>query len=442
MVALAVEIPTERPEPEPPPRHKPDREHGDSGSEANPDWRQKLLMAKDGYTPLPILANALIALREAPEWAGTFALNDFSVAVYSRRSNPAIKKDGDHPWTDAADARLCDWLQHEAIRVSPEVAGRAVLTVADEHRYHPVRDYLQALRWDGDGRLDNWLIEYLGVEPSNYAAAVGRRWMISAVARIMEPGCKVDTCLILEGRQGLKKSTALSVLGGQWFTDQISEIGGRESKQEIRGVWIVEIAELASMKSVADVSKVKAFMTSQRDRFRAPYARHVAEHGRQCVFAGSVNDSQYLRDDTGGRRWWPVACTHIEIDRLREDKDQLWAEAVVRYQEGCPWYLDSKALDAEAEAQQEQRREADPWQHLVEEHLRHNRHVEQWTPEEILQMAIEKRKAEWTKFDRDRVVRILRAMGYELCRPRVGERRIRCYMKPDEEQKPIQSPLM
>src|SRR5271170_1715417 len=245
------------------------------------------------------------------------------------------------------------------IYVSVEIAGLAVQTVARDRTFHPVRQELNALKWDGTRRIDGWLSLYLGAEPSQYTSAVGSRWLISAVARIYDPGAKADCALILEGDQGLMKSTALKTLAEPWFTDEIADLGSKDAAMQTRGVWVIEIAELDSM-SRADVSKIKGFISRTTDRFRPPYAKRLIESSRQCVFAGSVNHSAYLRDETGGRRFWPVACNRILIEDLERDRDQLWAEALVRFEAGETWWLDTLELIRTAEREQADRYESDP----------------------------------------------------------------------------------
>jgi len=203
-------------------------------------------------------------------------------------------------------------------------AGQAAQTVAKDRAFHPIRSYLGSIRWDGVERLDSWPSTYLGVEDTAYVRAVGARWLISAVARIYQPGVKADCRLILEGPQGTRKSTALKTLAGSHFTDELADLGSKDSALQTRGVWIIELSELDTL-SRSEVSRIKAFMSRTTDRFRPPYGKRLMESPRQCVFAGTVNHSSYLRDDTGGPRFWPVACGSINIDRLARDRDQFWA---------------------------------------------------------------------------------------------------------------------
>ena len=373
-------------------------------------WRSKLICskAKDGAArPKALLANAVIALRGAPEWQGVLAFNEFSLSTVMRRSAVFGGQAG-ADWTDHEDRLATDWLQHQGIFVGVEVGGQAVQTVARDDCFHPVRDYLSGLKWDGVKRIDGWLNLYLGVEPTDYSTAVGQRWLRSAVARIVEPGCKADCCLILEGEQGTKKSTALRVLGRPWFSDDMAELGSKDATLQTRGVWIIEVAELEAM-TRAEVGKVKSFMSRAIDRFRPPYGRNLLELPRQCVFAGSVNHSAYLRDDTGGRRFWPVACTDVRISELERDRDQLWAEAVVSYRGGAPWWLDTFELNRQAEDEQSGRYEASAWEDLISTWCAERLTMGEASVSvaEILDLCIQKRMGDWTRSDEMRVAACL-----------------------------------
>ena len=380
-------------------------------AEASLHWRDSLLLNLNG-TVKPALANAIMALRCAPEWTGVLAYNEFAHFTLLQSPPPWIKTDGfvSTAWSPIDDTLTTEWLHHQGIFISSDVTGQAVEAVAREHPFHPVRAYLKGLSWDGEHRLQSWLHDYFGVEPSAYAAAVGSRWLISAVARVFEPGCKADCCLILEGEQGIKKSTAIQALTQPWFTDEIAEIGSKDAAIQTHGVWVIEIAELDSM-SRTDVGKIKAFMSRATDRFRPPYGKRSIESPRQCVFAGSVNHGTYLRDETGGRRFWPVKCKApvIDVDALVDVRDQLWAEATTLYFDGKPWWLDSVALNRDAAEEQADRYEGDPWDELI---LKWAVARESVSIAEVLAVCLDKKKDMWTQFDKVRVARALRTAGW------------------------------
>ncbi len=193
-----------------------------------------------------------------------------------------------------------------------------------------VRDYLDALVWDGVPRIDRWLVEYAGVEDSSYIRAVSRAFLVAAVRRVRQPGCSFDTMLVLEGAQGTGKSSALRILAisDDWFTDDVS-MGSREVIEATAGKWIVEMSEIEGM-GQGDVAALKAFLATRTDQARPAYQREVVKVPRQFVIVGTTSASEYLKDSTGNRRFWPVHVGRsFDLDRLRADRDQLWAEAAV-----------------------------------------------------------------------------------------------------------------
>jgi predicted P-loop ATPase len=412
---------------------------------SRPDWERELLLSQFG-TPKPILANAITALRLAPEWENVLAFDEFALKTIATNQPPFKTSKTGKPWDDDEYRRTAEWLQHRGITVAPQVAWQAIETVARERAFHPVREYLKKLHWDGVKRLDQWLALYLGVENNDYTRAVGERWMISAIARIFEPGVKADCCLILEGKQGEGKSTALSVLGGEWFTDELGDLDSKDASMQTHGVWIIEIAELSSI-SRSDVGRIKAFMSRRIDRFRPPYGHGVIEAPRQCVFAGTVNHESYLKDETGARRFWPVMVDgRYKEEQLRRDRDQLWAEALVGYRKQQRWWLDTPDLVKLAEDEQQQRYEGDAWDDLIREWLRDpkpakDRQHEPFisdpsrvTVQEILTHCIGKRQEQWTQIDQNRVVRALKSMGWEVHQSRKGEKKCKVYVpKPGSE---------
>lgn len=385
------------------------------------DWRSQLMRNAD-YTPKASLANAITALRLAPEFSDALAFDEFHVSSVTLKPVPWSKEP--HSWSDVDDIFLAEFLQRELIGVPREIAGQAVEAVSREHTFHPVRDYLNGLAWDGAARIDDWLTAYLGALGTEaggvkYVRAVGGRWLLSAVARIMQPGSKADCCLILEGEQGIRKSMALRTLAGEWFADELADLGTKDAALQTRGVWIIELAELDAMNR-SEAGRIKAFMSRTADRFRPPYGKRVIELPRQCVFAGSVNRSEYLADETGGRRFWPVKCGSIDVDALARDRDQLWAEALVRYRAGEPWWLESGELVQRAQAEQDARYEGDAWDSLLSGWTAGRVEVgcTSLSVSEALEFCLDKPKGQWTRGDGMRVGKWFKRAGWERFRDR------------------------
>lgn len=381
----------------------------DGSDGPDPRWETYLLRTIQ-QAPRPLLANVLIALRLAPEWHGVLAFNEFSSDVVARREFPGRRGAGDVVWSDRFDVLLTEWLHHKGIGVSVDVVGKAVQAVAEQRPFHPVREYLEGLQWDGVERIEHWLVDHAQVEDSEYVRAVSARWMISAVARIYQPGCKADCCLILESpHQGAGKSTTIKTLGDPWWTDDMSEMGSKDSAIQTRGVWIVELSELDSMKR-ADQGRVKAFISRATDRYRPPYGHRPIDQPRQCVFAGTVNHSTYLNDETGGRRFWPIAIPgYVDLSGLAAARNQLWAEAYQAYKAGRKWWLDEKHLQEAAEREQMARYEGDPWEPRIADFLLARNEV---TIEQLLDLAIGKPMKDWNQQDKVRVGRCLRSLRW------------------------------
>lgn len=298
------------------------------------------------------VVNAITILSYDPRWKGVLIYDDFAQTIRFTREAPW--HDDDKPsepftvWTEGALNCLDAWFRrYWGLELPFEKVMQAASMVAMRESVNPLRDYLLGLKWDGTKRLDTWLSRYLGSEDNEYTHSVGRKWLVSAVARAFRPGCKADHVLILEGPQGRGKSTALEVMAGAaWFNDTPIDIGSKDAYLALRGKWIVELGELASLRK-ADVERAKAFFSSRKDTFRPPYGRVAADFPRQCIFAGTVNLEQYLGDETGNRRFWPVRCGVLDIEALALDRDQIWAEAVAFFkswvERGCnnseaPWW--------------------------------------------------------------------------------------------------------
>jgi hypothetical protein len=331
--------------------------------------------APDGAPPSSKPREANIAglvniLRADPAWAGVLGYDQFACRTVALREPPMREVDRPNAptegnWTEAHTMRARAWFT-EAIGDEPgkDATDSAIDIGARANTFHPVRTYLDALKWDGAPRLNRALSSYFGVPPTTYAALVGAKFLISAVARVYDPGCKVDTMLILEGPQGTKKSTAVRVLASPpWFADTALDFDSKDAAQCLQGKWIYEIGELASFNR-GEVNRIKAFVSSPSDNLRPSYGRRNEDYPRQCVFVGTTNDKHYLTDTTGNRRYWPVSCGAIDVEALRRDRDQLWAEARDRYRAGELWYLVGEEVTLAA-VEQAERESEDPWQALL-----------------------------------------------------------------------------
>ena len=259
-------------------------------------------------------------------------------------------------WGNRDDANLRIYLDEKYGISGKDKIKDAKDAVLTRHRLHPIRDYLNSLTWDGTPRLDTVIIDYLGVEDTTLHRAMTRKHFVAAVARVMNPGCKYDYCLIVAGAEGIGKSTLFSVMGGEWFNDSLVTMEGKSGMEQARGGWIIELSELGSIKR-SDIEQVKAYISRQDDIYRPAYGTVTERHPRQCVFCGTTNETYFLKGCTGNRRFWVMAAdadrrkhTDVKAD-LTAERDQLWAEAVERWKEGETLYLPT---DLEAEARQKQ----------------------------------------------------------------------------------------
>jgi predicted P-loop ATPase len=334
------------------------------------DW--KSLLRTRGGRITGDEANVLQALRAAPELVGLVRFNEFGCRTEFATSPPWRTATIGSEWTDADDVDLQAWLQIRGLEVKARgTIADCVSRVARDRPHHPVRDYLEwcAEVYDGLHRLSHWLPDYMGAEgPEAYLAAIGPAFLISAVARVMRPGCQADHSLVLEMRQGGGKTSAVRALGRPWITEGLPDLANKDAALHLAGVWIVELSELAAVRRTDSIEHVKAFLTRNVDRYRPPYGRRTVDVPRQNVFIGTTNEAAYLRDPTGNRRFWPVRCTAIDLPALELDRDQLWGEAVHRYLAGEAWHLAPETA-ALAAAEQDARRYVSELEQDVSDYL-------------------------------------------------------------------------
>lgn len=340
-----------------------------AGAGAAPQAGRKLYMKSKAAWACNT-GNILLALEQEPELINAFGYDKMLACEVLLR--PLFKADPNfkpRPITDADVIAVQEYLQWFGFRrLGKNTTFDAVEKYARSHAFHPVRDYLDGLRWDGKDRLQTWLTSCFKAEDNDYTNEIGKMFLISMVARIYQPGCKVDYMMILEGEQGLLKSSACRVLAGDYFSDQLPDITNKEAFQHLRGKWLIEVAELRAY-SRAMIDHFKEFLVRDTERYRPPWGRKEVHEERQCVFIGTTNRALYLRDETGNRRTWPIKVGDIDLDWLRANRDQLFAEARQLYRAGVPWWPDRKFELGTIHDEQEARYEPDVWEEPIRFYL-------------------------------------------------------------------------
>lgn len=342
------------------------------GQEEAPNWMQKLALHPKTMTPIATIDNVRIILEHDPNLRGRFALNQFSGRGEVLSALPWDSDGKRRPWSDNDNAGLY-WYLEKFYQISSNGKVDGALSLhSSAHAFNDVVDYLKELQWDSVPRLETLFIDYLGAEDTPLTRTMTRKMFTAAVARAMRPGTKFDCMAILSGPQGIGKSTLLYKMSRGWFNDSIRTFEGKDASELLQGVWLVEVAELQAFRN-SDISRIKQFVSQQADRFRAAYGRHVKEMPRRCVFFGTTNDGEYLRDRTGNRRFWPIdtgqhpAKKSVFTD-LDGEVDQMWAEAVALWMAGEPLFL-SQDMEAAVRELQEAHREVSAREGLIREFI-------------------------------------------------------------------------
>ena len=377
---------------------------------------------------------ARVVLENDPRWA-TLRFNEMSQKT--ERSGRL--------YTDTDDAATADWLSVVyGVQVPREVTAGIVDLVARRRSYDPLRDYLTGLSWDGQPRIDTWLQRGLGVEDSPLHRRLGACWIVSAVARALSPGCQVDTMLVFVGPQGRGKTRAVEALAGsQFFSETELRIGEIRGLQQLGDAWIHELGEMTPLlANRVDRNVFKNFLTTRTDKYQRLHAKRSGEYPRRCVFLGTVNDTQILNDPTGARRFWPVLAVQADLQWIRAERDQLWAEARMRYERGDAWHL-TPTEEAELELLQRPFRRADPWEEPLSAWLNLPERAQEAetsiTSTRLLTEVLQRPLGMQTQADKTRLGACMVAVGWihRVCRDKTAKKTVNCY-RPDPEKVEVQ----
>ena len=417
------------------------------------EWRESIVTSDKGKV-VPSAGNGILVLTHHYAWAGILGFDVRQNTTVWLKEPPfaanisgSEKKPCPRPLTDSDFTRVKVWLSaRESMNLTTEAVREIVTLVSEQTLCDAVKTYYESLHWDGVDRLEKWLATYLGAEDNLLNSAYGMRWMISAVARTFRPGCKADCMLVLEGAQGFGKSQAIEALckDKAWFTDEVSDLSGKDAAIGLGGKLLVEMGELSAMNR-GEVEMVKRFMSCSTDHYRAPFGRVAADYPRRSVFAGSTNSTTYLRDDTGNRRFWSVAVgtttTEADITSLVADRDQLWAEAVFRYLAGEPWWLADQAAKDAAVVRQGQAMVCDEWEPAIWKWIDRSSSTNRksYKVYEVLQDALDIEVGRQTERDQTRVSRILVKLGYVRRRCTLNNERAWVYALPQTTNTEITS---
>lgn len=411
------------------------------------DWRRKLAITDKGRIA-ECWQNVFEFLENHEEWRGVIAFDMFAQRVVKLKKPPFEMGAIEGPWSSDDDLELGLWLKNQKgsdqfVLKSRQALIDGVSAVAQRHRFHPVRDFMQKCAVGDKPRLDTWLTDFLGVRPTDYTRAAGRYFLINMAARVFHPGCIMRSVLVLEGAQDRGKSTALYELAQPWFSDTHFDLQSKDAFEVIQGNLLYEISEMEQF-SKAEATRVKQFISSREDNYRPPYERRAQRIPRQVVFAGSTNDRRYLRDWTGNTRFWPVRCEEVgQIDAiaLGKAREGLFAEALQAYRNKARRHPTREEQRSIFEPEQARRRQEHPWLDRVEIWL-DDPHADGGlrTRTSVVQVLSDCLKVEYSRMTsamaRDVGV-ILTTLGWEQHRETLGKRE-RYYERPVQQGSPIE----
>lgn len=398
-------------------------------------WISRLMKNSEGGA-LPTISNALIIMANDPALAGILSYNAFTSQPLITRAPPipdegAPQLPGPYPRSWGAEDVI--FIQSYMQRVWSQKFARvtiedAMVAEASIRRFHPICDWLDGLVWDGKLRIDNWLLSAFEALPTAMNQAVGAKFLIASVRRMKKPGTKFDHMLVLEGLQGIGKSSAIKALFSEgWFSDSIPpDLNSKDAAMALLGVWCLEFAEIEQLIK-ADVETIKAFLSRSVDRYRPPYGKVYVDRPRQGVLIGTTNSDDYLRDTSGNRRIWPVKCLVANTAWVEENRDQLWAEAIVREASGETIWLDDTDIMAEAVGIQSDRMIQDVWHLRISEWIGSR---EEATISDVLEFALSVPHERMNKSAELRVASVLKALGWIKRTVRKGKHTYKAWLSP------------
>tara|TARA_R100000315_G_C5228992_1_gene139929 strand:+ start:567 stop:1907 length:1341 start_codon:yes stop_codon:yes gene_type:complete len=387
--------------------------NGNEGADGKVINHLEMQINKDGTQKIkPTVPNLITIMERDKRWKKKIWLNEFSNVIYMKQS---ALKDTDY-------TRIKRWMYgHYNVHFTTDSIVEATNYIAEVNGHNPLTSWLNESVWDGVPRMDEWLVRACGSEDNKLNREIGRRWLIQCVARAMEPGCKADCVLILVGPQGARKSTTFRILGSpEYFCDTPMDIGSSNAYMQIHRAWIYEVAELDSIRRARN-SSTKAFLSAQEDTFRLPYARQTVTLKRHTVFCGTTNKAEFITDETGSRRYWPIQVGKMDTNWTEHNRAQLWAEAVVAYKNGEKWYLENETQE-ELDTQSSDFRQFDPWHEIIERYIRSN--GVNCSTTDLMENALKLDKYQMSRASEMRVGDIMRQLGYDRVRRRVfGDRK-------------------
>lgn len=382
-------------------------------------WEKLDIALTAGGSPICNVDNALRVIENFEPFKDLLWYDEFHHKYFTRWKSERARE-----WLDIDNLNLLAFMQRQLglTKIGDEMIHKASVVYAHKRVRNEPRDWMESLKWDGVDRIEHFFVDCMGADDSEYARAVGKNFFIGMAARVFMPGCQLDNMVILEGSQGAGKTSALRAIGGSWYTEAKESVQSNDFFMVLHGKILVEIAELDSF-SKAEVTRIKQVITSCTDRYRAPYARTAQDHPRMSLFVGTTNEDTYLRDASGARRFWPIRCGVINLDAIRQMRQQLFAEAVARYKQGESWY---KMPEATAQVQ-ESRRQVDEWEPLIETWLDNKPYIT------INDIAFGCLKIETSKLDiqtQRRIGNILRVLKWDKRTERRGRSTVKAWFPP------------